>query len=89
LEEKIGAMEEETKKLKDSSKEKEDRARTILFGLKNKLKSTQEDNVRLNNELKALQTLTTSAATTTSTTPASASAAANVKNLKAGNYFAT
>lgn len=83
MEEKIGAMEEETKKLKDSSKEKEDRARTILFGLKNKLKSTQEDNVRLNNELKALQTLTTS------TTPASASAAANVKNLKAGNYFAT
>ncbi len=83
MEEKIGAMEEENKKLKDSTKEKEERARNILFGLKGKVKSLETQNEKLTNELKALQASTASAPVT-STAPASA--AANVKNLKAGNY---
>ena len=86
MEEKIGTMEEEMKKLKDSAKEKEDRARTILFSLKDKLKSTQADNAKLTNDLKTLQASTTSAPAT-SAPPASASVAANIRNLKAGKYF--
>ena len=86
MEEKIGALEEETKKLKESAKEKEDNARMILFNLKYKLKSVMEEKEKLSNDLKLSQA-SISPAPATSTTTASASMAANSKNLKSSNYF--
>ena len=86
MKKKIVALEEETKKLKDSAKEKEDRARISLFNLKYKLKNVTEEKDKLSNKLKSLQASAASAPAT-STNPVLASVAGNVKNMKSSNYF--
>jgi len=82
----IVAMEEETAKLKDSAKEKENRARMTLLELKYKLKSANEENAKLANDLKSLQALTASAPAT-STTLALTSVITNDRKLKSSNYL--
>jgi hypothetical protein len=76
LEEKLEALEGENKKLKESAKEKEERTKSLLVSLKEKLIEAKRESNRQASELKALQD-----------SAAPGSMAAKIKNLRSGNNY--